>query len=235
MPGARNVLRRLPGTRAGKLLGLVTVLLPWPLKRAVLEAVWGYDLAPDAFIGLSYVYPGHLQMGPRARIGHLNVCINLGRMVIEEGASLGRSNWVTGHPPDGTHFRARLDRDPALVLGRNAAVTKHHLIDCTDRVEIGPFTTVAGYRTQVLTHAIDLAEARQDCRPVRIGASCLLGTRATILGGAVLPDFCVLGAGAVLNKAHVEQHTLYAGQPAVARKRLDPDARYFHRTQRYVD
>ena len=211
------------------------MLLPWPLKRVVLEAVWGYELAPDAFIGLSYVYPGQLRMGPGARIGHLNVCINLGRLVLEDGASLGRSNWVTGHPPDGAHFRARVDRDPALVLGTNAAVTKHHLIDCTDRVEIGPFTTVAGYRTQILTHAIDLGEARQDCRPVSIGRSCLLGTRATILGGAVLPDFCVLGAGAVLNKAHTQTYTLYAGQPAVARKKLDPAARYFHRTRRNVD
>lgn len=218
-----------------KLLSLAVVLLPWPLKRRVLQRFWGYELADDARIGLSYIFPGQLVMGHGAYIGHLNVAIHLGRLECGEHSSIGRGNWITGHAPDGAHFTHRTARDPALLLGAHAAITKSHTIDCTDRVEIGPFTTVAGYASQIITHGIDLVASRQDCKPISIGAYCLVGTRVTVLGGAVLPDRCVLGAGAVLNKPHVEQYTLYAGQPAVRVKSLPPDAAYFHREEGVVD
>ena len=217
-----------------KLLGLLVVLLPWRAKRWALQRFWGYTLAPDARIGLSYVFPGHLVMESGARIGHLNVAVHLERMACGAHSIVERGNWITGHPLNGAHFRQRAGRDPSFVLGAHAAVTKSHTIDCTDRVEIGAFTTLAGYSSQLITHGIDLLHSRQDCKPIRIGAYCLIGTRVTVIGGAVLPDCSVLGAGAVLNKAHSTTHTLYAGQPAEARKPLDPDAAYFRRADGFV-
>lgn len=217
-----------------KLLGLAVVLLPWRAKRWALQRFWGYTLAPDARIGLSYVFPGHLVMAPGARIGHLNVAVHLERMECGAHSIIERGNWITGHPLNGAHFRQRVGRDPSFVLGAHAAVTKSHTIDCTDRVEIGAFTTLAGYNSQLITHGIDLVASQQDCKPIRIGAYCLIGTRVTVIGGAVLPDCSVLGAGAVLNKAHSATHTLYAGQPAEARKRLDRDAAYFRRAEGFV-
>jgi acetyltransferase-like isoleucine patch superfamily enzyme len=56
-----------------------------------------------------------------------------------------------------------------------------------------------------------------------------------VLGGAALPDRSVLAAGAVLNKAHSEAFAVYAGQPAVRVKGLDPEAGYFHRPRGFVD
>jgi acetyltransferase-like isoleucine patch superfamily enzyme len=218
-----------------KLLSLAVVLLPWPLKRRVLQRFWGYDLAPSARIGLSYIYPGHLVMDEGASIGHLNVAIHLGRMHCGAHSIISRGNWISGHPPDGAHFRQRTTRDPSFILGAHAAVTKSHIIDCTDRIEIGEFTTLAGYHSQLITHGIDLARSQQDCKPIRIGAYCLIGTRVTVVGGAVLPDRSMLAAGAVLNKAHTQTHTLYAGQPAEARKQFDPQAAYFHRARGFVD
>lgn len=218
-----------------KLLSLAVVLLPWPLKRWLLRRVWGYRIADDAHIGLSYIFPGRLEMGPKASIGHFNVAIHLERLECGAHSSIGRGNWITGHARDGGHFTHRATRDPALLLGAHAAITKSHTIDCTDRVEIGAFTTVAGYASQIITHGIDIIGNRQDCKPIAIGAYCLVGTRVTVLGGAVLPDRCVLGAGAVLNKTHLEGNVLYAGQPAVRVKALPADAAYFHRTDGYVD
>lgn len=218
-----------------KLFALAVVLLPWRAKRWALQRFWGYTLAPDARIGLSYIFPGHLLMEAQARIGHLNVAIHLGRMHCGAHSIIERGNWITGHPPDGAHFRQRGTRDPSFVLGAHAAVTKSHIIDCTDRIEIGPFTTIAGFHSQFITHGIDLVASRQDCKPIRIGTHCLVGTRVTVVGGAVLPDHSMLGAGAVLNKAHSEEHALYAGQPAERRKALDPQAAYFQRTSGFVD
>ena len=218
-----------------KLLGLLVVLLPWRAKRWALQRFWGFDLAPDASIGLSYIFPGELVMGEGARIGHLNVALHLGRMECGAHSIIERGNWITGHPPNGAHFRQRIDRDPTFVLGDHAAVTKSHIIDCTDRIEIGPFTTLAGYHSQLITHGIDLVKSQQDCKPIKIGAYCLIGTRVTVVGGAVLPDRSMLAAGAVLNKPHIEEYVLYAGQPAERRKALDPQSEYFRRERGFVD
>lgn len=218
-----------------KLLGLLVVFMPWPLKRWALRRFWGYQIADSARIGLSYIYPGQLVMGEQARIGHFNVAIHLGRLECGAHSVIERSNWITGHPPGGAHFGHRAARDPALLLGAHAAITKKHIIDCTDRVEIGAFTTIAGYHSQLITHGIHLVDGRQDCKPISIGAYCLVGTRVTVLGGAALPDRCVLGAGAVLNKPHIEEHVLYAGQPAARVKSLPADAAYFHRTEGFID
>jgi acetyltransferase-like isoleucine patch superfamily enzyme len=212
-----------------RLLALVVVFLPWVVKRWVLRRFWGYEIADGARIGLSYIFPGHLAMGEKAIIGHFNVAIHLGRLECGAHSIIERSNWITGHPPAGGHFTHRTEREPAFILGAHAAVTKSHIIDCTDKIEVGPFTTIAGYQSQFITHGINVTEGRQDCKPIRIGAYCLVGTRVTVLGGAALPDRSVLGASSVLNKAHVEECAVYAGQPAVRVNAIDPGASYFHR------
>ena len=217
-----------------RLASLVVVLLPWQLKRWALTRWWRYDIAPDARIGLSYIFPAQLTMEEGAYIGHLNVAINIDRMECGPHSGISRSNWITGHPPDGDQFTHRTDRDPSLELGAHAAVTKSHLIDCTDKVSIGAFTTIAGYRTQIITHGIDVGESRQDCRPIWIGSYTLIGTRSVLLGGSRIPDRCVLAAGSVLAAALDEAHSLYGGQPARKIKDLDPDSRYFQRVDGYV-
>ena len=217
-----------------RLLALGVVLLPWSLKRWALRRFWGYQIADDARIGLSYIFPGQLVMGERAYIGHFNVAIHLGRLECGAHSVIDRSNWITGHPPDGAHFRHRVEREPTLSVGAHAAITKKHIIDCTDRIDIGAFTTIAGYHSQLITHGINVVDGRQDCKPIRIGDYCLVGTRVTVLGGAALPDRSVLGAGSVLNKAHTEPFRVYAGQPAVSVKVIEPEAAYFHRAQGFV-
>lgn len=121
-----------------------------------------------------------------------------------------------------------------LLLGAHAAITKHHHIDCTNRVSIGPFTNIAGYSSQMLSHSIDLQHNRQHSEPITIGAYCFVGISCVILGGSVLPDHCVLGALSLLNKPHSEPWGLYAGQPAERRKAIDPTAAYFSRGNGFV-
>ena len=122
-----------------------------------------------------------------------------------------------------------------LLLGTHSAITSRHLLDCTNTVSIGPFTTIAGFRSQILTHSIDLAVNRQNSAEVKIGAYCFVGTGCIVLPGASLPDYCVLGAGAVLNQPVSESHTLYAGVPAHAVKKLPADSGYFNRPRGFVE
>lgn len=218
------------------LFRLCVVLLPWFLRRQVLRVVYGYEIHPTARIGWSWIFPGRLILAEGARIGHLNVAIHLDRMEIGAHAIIDRSNWITGFPKDDTrHFAHRADRDPALIMGPHSAVTKRHHLDCTDRISIGAFTTVAGYASQLLTHSIDLEASRQDAVPIVIGDHCFVGTAVVVLGGAVLPARSVLGAKALLNQAQAQPGWLYAGVPARPVQALPAAAKYFSRERGWVD
>ena len=214
---------------------LFIVLLPWRLKRFFLRALYNYELHPRSRIGLAWVFPRQLVMGEGASIGHLTVCKGLERLELGAHASIGRLNWISAWPLNlPPHFAHLPARKPQLILGAHAAITHRHIIDCTDEVTIGEFTTMAGYRSQILTHSVDLAESRQDAKPVRIGAYCFVGTASTMLGGTVVPDHCVVGANALVNKAHDETYRLYAGVPAKAVAPLDPQMKYFARSKGYI-
>ena len=220
-----------------KLLRAMIVTLPWGLKRWLLQRCLGYEIHPSARIGWAWIYPRHLVMAEGATIDHLTVAIHLERLELGAHASIGRSNWITGFPKGGSgkHFQHQADREPVLTMGEHSAITKNHHLDCTARIDIGAFTTIAGYQSQFLTHSINIVEGRQHAEPIRIGRCCFVGTRSVILGGAALPDCSVLGAASLLNKSFDESFCLYAGSPARRVKKLPEDAAYFHRSQGFVE
>ena len=156
---------------------------------------------------------------------------------MEIGATIGRNNWITGYPTgtSSPHFRHQPDRKATLLLKQFAAVTKKHHLDCTNAIEIGAFSTIAGYDSQFLTHSINVLDNRQDSEPIRIGDYTFVGTNVVVLGGAVLPDYCVLGAKSLLNKAFQENWKLYGGVPARPISDLPANAKYFHREKGYVE
>lgn len=214
-------------------LGLV---LPWPLKRLLWGRLLGYRLHRHAHIGLAWVEVRELEMAEGAAIGHLTVIRGLDRLVLGRRALLGRLNWITAFPRgDSRHFAHQPDRRPELILGAESAVTNRHLIDCTARVEVGEFTTVGGFRSQILTHSINLERSRQEAEPIVIGPYCFVGTGCVILGGARLPARSVLGAMGLLNQEWTGEGMLYAGVPARPIKTLSESTAYFHRPRGYVD
>ena len=218
-----------------KLLSLAVLLFPWRIRRLLLIKLMRYDIHPTARIGWSWICPDRLEMGAGSRVGHLTVCKGLALLKMGEQSRLGNLNWITGFPlGNRAFFSDEAERRAELVIGDHAAVTHRHLIDCTNSVRIGRFTTFAGYRSQVLTHSINLQYSRQASRPISIGEYCFVGTNCVLLGGSVLPDYSVLGASSVLNKAHSEMHWLYAGNPAQPVKPLSQQMRYFQRSAGFV-
>ncbi|MFY7878804.1 MAG: acyltransferase [Lacibacter sp.] len=218
------------------ILKLLILFLPWRFKRIVLKLCFGYDLHPKANIGLAWVYPGHLIMREGAKIAHFTTAIHLDAIRMERNTSIGRSNWITGFSSSGQskHFQHQPDRRSVLSMEEGAAITKQHHLDCTSPISIGKYTTIAGYRSQFLTHSIDILESRQDSKPITIGAYCFVSTGVLVLGGAVLPDCSVLGAGSLLNKKFNESYMLYAGTPAKTLKSISKDAKYFSRPEPFV-
>lgn len=217
------------------ILKVIVCLLPWPLKRFCLRRFFGFEIDSTARIGLAWIFPKRLRMGKNSQIGHFTVAIHLDELQLGNEATIGRSNWITGYPSDGKeYFTHQTNRQPRLVLAEHSAVTKHHYLDCTHEIRIGKFSTVAGHHTEILTHSLDIVANRQDSKPVEIGDYCFVSTRCVILGGTRLPSYCVLAAGAVLNKNFTEEFSLYGGVPAKKIKELPHDAGYFHRQSGFV-
>ena len=211
------------------LFQVVCMLLPWRLRRWLLVVMLGWEIDPTAEIGLSLLSIHRLRMGSGSRIGHLNFARHVHELILGRCASLGNKNWISGYPIGSTRAFQDSGRCPSFEIQDEAAVTHSHRIDCTDKVTVGAFTTIAGTATQIITHAISITEARQRCAPVEIGRYCFVGSRCVILKGAKLPDCCILGAGSVLARPYDEPYGLYVGVPATRQKNLDPDAAYFKR------
>jgi acetyltransferase-like isoleucine patch superfamily enzyme len=95
-------------------------------------------------------------------------------------------------------------------IGKNVIVggliTDPCLLEVGDNANIGGFSTV-------LCHAVERSVIR--FKPVKIGRECGVGTRATILAGAVMEDRSFLAAQSFLPKNQViPQGKIYGGVPA---------------------
>ena len=217
------------------LLCFLSLLLPWSLRRALLEKQFGYSIHPSSRIGFAWILPRQLIMEEGSRIGPLTFCKNIDLLHLGAHATIGQLNWITGFPSGpGRHFAHQPDRRPELIVETHAAITSRHFIDCTARIRIGAFATVGGFRSQLITHSIDFARSRQTAKPIDIGEYCFTGTNSVLLGGSTLPHHSILGAQSLLNKKWDEAYRLYAGVPAKPVKELSPDMGYFSRTEGFV-
>lgn len=192
----------------------ITMLLPWRIRRLILQKFYGYQIAPTATIGFSWIRPTHLVMEENTYIGHFTVCTGLALLELKAGSKIGNSNRIFGPRLGSTSFYGHRDRYPALRVGTYAEITHSHLLDCTDTIAIGSGTIVAGYGTQLLTHSLDLRKSRQDCQPITIGRCCFIGTSSVLLKGVNFPDRSVLAAGSVLIKNLICESGVYSGVPA---------------------
>lgn len=214
----------------------ICAVFPWAIKRRLLTLLLGYKIDPSARIGISIVDSGLVIMDKHARIGNFTICKGLNRFVLSEHARIGNLNWITG---SAQRKRERLgkniNRDCSLVLGMHSAITHRHYIDCSGSLTLGPFSTLAGVRSQVFTHSIDLSESRQATEPVIIGDYCLVGTGSILLPGAVLPNYSVLGAGSVLRRGVDKEWSLYSGVPAIHVRDIPRDTAYFGRETGFIE
>lgn len=219
------------------LLQLCIMPLPWVIRRSIYKLLFEADFATGSYIGRSLLMNvGAITMAEGSRIGHFNMIRNLDHLSLGKGAIIGTFNWIAGlRTGSGVRFFSGFPgRRSVLELGDQSAIVARHIIDCTDAVTIGEFTTVAGHRSQLITHSIDLDSNQQSCAPIAIGSYCFLGTAVVIVKNSVLPDHSALGAGSVVTRKLEEPWSFYAGNPACKIKDLSKDAKYFSRTRGFV-
>lgn len=171
-------------------------------------------------------------MGPDSWIGHLNYAKGLSLLQLGDHARIEQLNWITGFPRGNASFFAHLpDREPVLRVGRHSSITSRHLIDCTGGVEIGEFTTMGGWQTQIISHSFDFSVPRQHAEQIRIGSYSFIGSRSILLMGANFPDRSILGAGSTYGSKDCGASGLYSGVPARHVRDLDANSGYFLREE----
>lgn len=209
-----------------------TMVLPWRLKRLLLMHLLGYRLDISAKIGCSLLDVSSVYMGRGARIGHMTVFRDMDDVSIGNFGRIGNLNWITG---GSERFGGGGDLIRSILeVGDHSSITNRHYIDCSHSIRIGGFTTIAGVRSQFLTHSVDLRSCQQQASPIIIGEYCFVGTGCIVLPGATLPSYSVLAAGSVLREKMEESWTLYTGVPARRKKQISASDLYFRRKIGYI-
>jgi acetyltransferase-like isoleucine patch superfamily enzyme len=201
--------------------------LPMPLKRLVARWAYGWDIHPTAYIGPSVLTVRHLSMGAGASIGGRNKITNVNQLRMGEGATIGSGNLVKGwwdHPTE-----PLAERDPSLVLGDHAQIASYHYLDCVDTLELGRYAAIAGFRSTVLTHSIDLVRDKYVVGPIILGEYAVVMSGCMILAGTRVPPRSIVSAGSVVDTKLSGELTLYRGNPAVAVRELPERLGYFQR------
>jgi acetyltransferase-like isoleucine patch superfamily enzyme len=208
---------------------LLMMMVPSRLRRQLGCRLLGWDIHPTAHIGPSIILVGHLSMGPGATIGPRNVIRALEELRLGEGASIATRNWIAGWPLSSNAFPHSLHRNPSLILGKHAMITDAHEIDCSDRVELGDYSAVAGFRSQILTHSLNLVKDRFETGPVEIGDRSAVMSGCILLSGTRVPRCCIVSAGSVINTKLTTEYTFYRGNPVEAVRQLPDTLQYFRR------
>lgn len=211
-------------------------VFPWSIRRRLLCFVYKYKIDDTAYLSrFSVITPLMLTMGPCSYIGAGTVVKGVSLLSIGAYGYIGTLNWIYGFPEKSKslHFM-KIRRNCALHVCNHASITSRHIIDCTDEVVVGEYSTVAGYRTQIITHSIDLRASRQSCKSISIGKYCFIGTNCVLLGGANFPDSSVLAAHSSYSSSHAEGNYYYGGVPARPIKPVGSEEKYFKRSSGYV-
>lgn len=218
------------------LFQLIIIFLPWFLRYRLLNIILGYSIHKKARIGFSIILAKNLIMEQNSKIGNLTLCNRIDLLFCKEYSQIGSLNYITGFAVNEINaFSHVKERRCELIIGIHTHITSRHYFDCNGGIYIGDYTTIAGLRTQILTHSIDPYINRQDASQIFIGDYCFIGTNCTILKGSTLPNYTILGASSLLNKVFKESECLIAGVPAKLIKKIGTnDVKYFQRKNGFV-
>jgi acetyltransferase-like isoleucine patch superfamily enzyme len=210
-----------------KALAVLMPLLPLGIRMFIGRKILKWDLAPGARIGRSIILVGHVSMGPESNIGSFNMIRGLTELRLGQGAFIATRNWISAHPHSEFVFSDK--RNPCLIMHEWSRITVGHQIDCSDRVELHPHAAIAGYRSQILTHALDLMRERQMTTPVELGHHSAVLSGCIVLNGMSIPARSIISAGSVVTTKLSKEYTLYRGNPAQAVRELPQNMRFFNR------
>ena len=213
------------------ILQISCFVLPWSIRRFFLISFLGFNLHKKSKIGFSIVLANKVILKKGAKIQNANFINKIDEIALDSYSKIGNYNWITGANTNTSAYKATPNRECVFRLGQQTRITDRHHFDCNGGILIGSFTTIAGLRSQFISHGINLITNQQEAYAIKIGNYCMVGSGVKVLMSSILPDNSVLGAGALLNKGYAEPYSIYAGVPAKMVKKLPSDAKYFHRSE----
>ena len=208
-------------------LAYVFALVPMSLKRVIAKYLYRWDIHPTAYIGPSVLTVRNVSMGPGASIGGRNVITNLDELRLEEGATIGSGNMIKGwwdHPT-----QKLPGRNPSVYLDEHSLIASYHYIDCVDSLQLGRHAAIAGFRSTVLTHTIDLVRDKYVAGSVVLGEYAIAMSGCLLSAGTKIPARSVVAAGSVVSGKLTDELTFYRGNPAEAVRPLPERLAFFHR------
>jgi acetyltransferase-like isoleucine patch superfamily enzyme len=197
-------------------------------NRLMRLIVRGWDVDKDAHIGPCLIWRvRELRMGSGASIGAGTVFRDMNTVRLGAESRIGNLDWFSG---TASYIHVGGSLAGTLLVEDGAAITSRHYLDCSGGITIGEMSTVAGVRSTILSHSVELGVSEQQTAPVRIGKWCFISTGVVIAPGIVIADRTVVGAGAVVVRDLTESECFYGGVPA-RRIRSLAGATYFARTE----
>ena len=167
------------------------------------------DVALDARIGrgvrVEIPHGGRLRIGPGAVLGD-GVVLQL------KGGSVDIGAWTDLRRGVVLNVSGSFTVGERCVLGAGTTVHCAHHVRIGNRVGIGEYTTIVDTSHQ---HTRPGRPAYDDTVPgaVEVGDDAFVATKCTLTRGAVVGEFCIVGAGSVV-LGEVPARTFVSGIPA---------------------
>ena len=205
----------------GGLRALVTValgLLPHSsLKLAALRRLCGWEIGQGCYIGpCLFAGVSAVHMADGSGIGPFNVFRHLVRLDMGERASIKQFNWISAMP----EYKSLSDCC-ALVMGEEADITSWHGLDCSGGLVLEDFSVVGGRNCSILTHQLNYKANVVFPSGVRLRDHVVVMSNVVIAPGTTIAPSSIVGLGSVVYGNLEEPFTLYAGNPATAKKAID--------------
>jgi acetyltransferase-like isoleucine patch superfamily enzyme len=213
-------------------LRLLVGLLPSSRGKNFLLRRLGFRVAPSARIAPCLLTGvSQLEIADDCVIGSFNIIKDLTCLSMGRGSTIGHWNWISAatllvQPGEPAFGRLR--------LGEHASLTSRHYVDVSGGVDIGRHAVVAGHKSTLMTHGIDMARGRQEAKGISVGAYTIISSDCRLAPGSSVPDRCLVGMGSVIIGSLPDELTLYAGVPARHIRKLDPASAFFRKTTSFI-
>lgn len=157
------------------------------------------------------------------------------KIVFGDGVSIGRNCFIDANSKDGIRLGNQvsigkyttiecsgtlLNIGVGLRVGNGAGLGTHGFFGCAGGIEIGNdsifgnFVSLHSENHKFENRDIPIKHQGVNRIGIKIGNNCWIGSKATILDGAVIEDGCIIGAGSVVIKGIYSRDGIYAGVPA---------------------
>ena len=146
-------------------------------------------------------------------------------LVTGSNSGIGSWNWVSSAVP----LKISPNYKGKLEIGNSSFIHSRNYFDVTGGVKVGNFSSVAGVRSTFLTHQTDTQTNFKVCYPITVGDYSMICSNSIIVpGGTKIGDRSVIAMGSVVKSGQYEDDSLYAGNPAVFKKRTNGE--WFNRS-----